>query len=65
MLLRCCLMLLSLIVVRNFLYLLNLYSNLDRGIFMPCLCDQFFTFIFILITLNRSFNLVNIDTLNL
>ena len=39
--LRCCLIYLSIIIPRHFLYLLYLYPGLDLGLFMSYLCDLF------------------------
>ena len=36
----------SIMVMRNFLYLLHLRSSLDLGLFMSYLCDLFFHFRF-------------------
>ena len=49
-LLRCCLLHISVIVQRHFLHLLYLCSCLDIGLSMSYLCDLFFIFIFILQT---------------
>ena len=54
LLLRCCLILLSITILKRFLYLLYLHSCLDVG-----LCDLFFIFIFIFIMINR----INTDAL--
>ena len=43
-LLRCCLIHISIIIVRHFLYLLYLCPWLDLGLFMSYLCDLFFSF---------------------
>ena len=59
MLLRCCLIHISIIILRHFLYLLYLCPCLDLGLFMSYLCDLFFIFIFIFIMINR----MNTDTL--
>ena len=53
MLLRCCLIHKSIIILRHFLYLLSLSSYLDLGLFMSYLCDLFFVFIFIFIMINH------------
>ena len=58
-LLRCCLIPLSIIILRYLLYLLYLCPGLDLGLFMSHLCDLFFIFIFIFIIIN----LMNTDTL--
>ena len=60
-LLKCCLIIISIIILRHILYLLNLCSCLDQGLFMSHLCDLFFILIFIFIMINRI--LVNTDTL--
>ena len=52
MLLRCCLIHISIIIVRHFLYTLYLCSFLDLGLFMSYICDLFFIFFFIFITIN-------------
>ena len=52
MLLSCCLIHISIITVRHFLYLLNLCWCLHLGLFMSYLCDLFFIFIFIFIVIN-------------
>ena len=57
-LLRCCLIRISIIILRHFLYLLYLWPCLDLGLFMLYLCDLFVVFIFILIMINR----MNTDT---
>ena len=49
MLLRCCLIHITIILLRQFLYLLYLCPCLDLGSFMSYLCDLFFIFIFIII----------------
>ena len=49
MLLRCCLIHVTFIIVRHFLYLLYFCSCLDLGLFMSHLCHLFFIFIFIMI----------------
>ena len=53
MLLRCCLIHKSIIILRHFLYLLHLCTCLDLGLFMSCQCDLILFFIFILIKINR------------
>ena len=53
MLLRCCLIHLSIIILWQFLYLLYLYISLDLRLFMSYLCALFFIFIFIFIMINR------------
>ena len=62
MLLRCCLIHISIIILRHLLYLLYLCPCLDLGLFMSCLCDLFFFFTFISIMVNRIINLMNTDT---
>ena len=52
MLLRCCSIRISYIILRHFLYLQYLCPCLELGLYMPYLCDQFFFFIFILIMIN-------------
>ena len=47
MLLSCCLIHLSIIILRHFLYLLYLYPCLDLGLFMSYLCNIFFIFFMI------------------
>ena len=44
MLLRCCLIHKSIIILWHFLYLLYLFPCLDLGLFMLCLCNPFFLF---------------------
>ena len=58
MLFRCCLIYISIIIVRHVLYLLYLCpfrrSIYDLGLFMSYMCDVFFIFIFIyIIIINR------------
>ena len=52
MLLRCCLIHISVIMLRHFLYLLYLCPCLDLGLFMSYICDLFFIVIFIFIMIN-------------
>ena len=52
MLLRCCLIQISVIILRHFLYLLYLCPCLDLGLFMSYICDLFFIVIFIFIMIN-------------
>ena len=52
MLLRCCLIHISVIILRHFLYLLYLCPCLDLGLFLSYICDLFFIFIFIFIMIN-------------
>ena len=52
MLLRCCLIHISIMILRHVLYLLCLCPCLDLGLFMSYLCDLFFIFIFIFIMIN-------------
>ena len=59
MLLRYCLIYISIIILRHFLYLLYLCPSLDQGLFISYLCYLFFIFIFIFIMVNR----MNADTL--
>ena len=58
MLLSCCLIHISIMILRHFLYLPYLCPFLDPGLFMSYLCDLFFIFIFIFIMINR----MNSDT---
>ena len=58
MLLRCCLIHISIIILRHLCFL-YLCPCLSLGLFMSCLCDTFFIFIFIFIMINR----MNADTL--
>ena len=51
--LGCCLIHISIIILRHFLYLLYLCSSLDLGLFISHLCDLFFFFIFIFLIINR------------
>ena len=53
MLLRCCLIHISIIIVRHFLYLLYMCSYLDLGLFMLYLCELCFIFILIFLMINR------------
>ena len=59
MLLRCCLIQISIIILRNFLHLLYSCPCLDQDLFflvprfVSYICDLFFVFIFIFITINR------------
>ena len=53
MLLRCCLIHVSMIILRHVLYLLFSCPCLDLGLFMSYLCDLFFFFIFIFVIINR------------
>ena len=59
MLLRYCLIYISIIILRHFLYLLYLCPSLDQGLLISYLCYLFFIFIFIFIMVNR----MNADTL--
>ena len=47
MLLRCCLIHMSIIILRHFLYLPYLYPCLNLSLFMMYLCDLFFIFIMV------------------
>ena len=58
MLLSCCLIHKSIIILRHFLYLLSLCPCLKLSLFLSYLCDLFFIFIFIFITINH----MNTDT---
>ena len=51
MLLSCCLIYVSIIIVRQFLNLLYLCLWLDLGLFISYLCDVFFIFVFIFINI--------------
>ena len=53
MLLRCCLIHVSIIILTHFLFSLYLYPCLDLCLFMSYLCDPFFIFIFIFIMINH------------
>ena len=53
MLLWCCLIHISIIITRQFVYVLDFCPCLKPSLFMPYLCDLFFIFIFILIMVNR------------
>ena len=53
MLRRCCLIHISIIILRHFLYLLYLWPHIYLGLFMLYLCDLFFIFIFTFIMINR------------
>ena len=59
MLLRCCLIHMSIIIVRNFLYLSYLCPCLDLGLFMSYLRDLLFIFIFIFIMINCIISMNN------
>ena len=52
MLLRSCLIDVSIIILRYFLYLLSVCPCLGLGLFVSYLCDLFFIFIFIFIMIN-------------
>ena len=52
-LLRCCLIHVSMVMIKHFLCLLHLHPCLDLGLFMSYLCDLFFIFIFIFIMINQ------------
>ena len=51
-LLRCCLMHISIIILRLFIYLLYLCSCLHLGLFMPYLHESIFIFVFIFIMID-------------
>ena len=53
MLLRCCLIHLSITILRDFLYLLYLYLFIDLSLYMSYLWALFFILIFIFIMINR------------
>ena len=53
MLLRCCLIHISSIILRHFLYLLYLCPCLFLGLFYSYLCDLFFIIIFIFMMISR------------
>ena len=53
MLLRCCLIQTSIVIMRHFLYLLYWCPCLDLGLFIFYLCDLFFMFTIIIIMINR------------
>ena len=57
MLLRCCLIHVSIIIVRHVLYLLYLCSCLDLGLFMSCLCSIFDFHLHV--NYDLSYNLMN------
>ena len=57
MLLRCCLINLNMIILRQFLYLVYLCPCLDLGLFMSDLGNLFFIFIFMFITIYQRFSL--------
>ena len=48
-LLRCCLKYVSIVILKHFLYLVDLYSCLSLGVFMLCLYDLFSIDLFIFI----------------
>ena len=50
----------SIIILRHFLYLLDLCPCLDLGLFMSYLCDLFLNFIFILIVITRIISWIQI-----
>ena len=58
MLLWCCLIHISIIIVRQVICLLYLCPCLDLGLFMSYLCDIFFISIFIFIMINRIISLI-------
>ena len=51
--LRCCLINVSIFILRHFLYFLYLCPYLDLGLFLSYLCDLFFIFVFILTMINH------------
>ena len=53
MLLRCCLINVSIFILRHFLYFLYLCPYLDLDLFLSHLCDLFFIFVFILTMINH------------
>ena len=53
MLLRCCLIHITIIILRNKLYLVYLCLCLDLGLFISYLCDLFFIFSLIFIVINH------------
>ena len=53
MLFRCCLVPISIIIMRHFICFLSLCLCLDLGLFMSYLCDLFFFFFSIFIMINR------------
>ena len=53
MLLRCCLISITFIILRHILYLVYLCPCLALGLFMLYLCDQFFMFSLIFIVINH------------
>ena len=63
MLLRCCLIHKSIVIMRKFLYLLYLYPCLEVGPFMLYLCDLFSNFMFIFIVINRTISWIQTDFL--
>ena len=62
MLLRCCLIHISIIILRNFLCLVNLNPCLGLGLFMAHLCDLYFIFFFIFFKINHN-NVIKTNTL--
>ena len=63
MLLRCCLIHKSIIILRHSLYLLYFCTFLDLVLFMSDLCDLFFIVIFIFVMINHIMS--GIQTLSL
>ena len=53
MLLRCCLILIAIIILRHILYLVCLFLCLGLGLFMSYLCDLFFNVSLIFIVINH------------
>ena len=58
--LLCCLIHISIIIVRHFLYLLYLCLCLNLGLFMSYLCDLFFIFIIIFIRINHIISWIHL-----
>ena len=59
MLFSCCLINISIIIVRHVMYLLCLRPCLDVDLFMLYLCDLFFSFIFIFVMISTSNHMVS------
>ena len=59
MLLSCCLIYVSIIILRHSLYLIYSCTCLGQGLFMSYLCDLFFIFIFIFIMINHVISWIN------
>ena len=54
MLLRCCLLYITIIILRNILYLVHLFPSPGLVLFMLYLCDPFFIFSLVFIIINYT-----------